>query len=148
MSDESLLREKLRKIESLFAGAATPGEKAAAGAAAERIKARLHDAGMHELSEELKVGINDPWSRRLFIALCRRYGIRPYRYPRMHRQSLIVKIPRSFFDMVLWPEFNQVNAALTEHLSSVTDRIIKADVFSDVGEAEEKSEPLSLTGTA
>lgn len=35
--DENL-RDKLRKIEALFAGAATPGEKAAAGAAAERIR--------------------------------------------------------------------------------------------------------------
>jgi hypothetical protein len=38
MTPEHTLREKLRKIEALFAGAATPGEKAAAGAAAERIR--------------------------------------------------------------------------------------------------------------
>ena len=36
MTPEHILRDKLRKIEALFAGAATPGEKAAAGAAAER----------------------------------------------------------------------------------------------------------------
>ncbi len=138
MTDESFLSEKLRKIEALFAGAATAGEKAAAGAAAERIKARLRETGKREQAEELKVSISDPWSRRLFVA---------YRYPRMHRQSLIVKMPRSFFDEVLWPEFKQVNEALTEHLASITDRIIKAEVFSDVSEAEEKAEPLALTGT-
>ena len=38
MTPDQILREKLRKIEALFAGAATPGEKAAAGAAAERIR--------------------------------------------------------------------------------------------------------------
>ena len=37
MDAEQRLREKLRKIEALFAGAATAGEKAAAGAAADRI---------------------------------------------------------------------------------------------------------------
>ncbi|MDZ7714549.1 MAG: hypothetical protein U5L06_16375 [Rhodovibrio sp.] len=47
MSDAEL-RAKLRKIEALFAGAKTHGEKAAAGAAAERIKARLHEAETHE----------------------------------------------------------------------------------------------------
>ena len=41
MTPEHTLREKLRKIEALFAGAATPGGKAAAGAAAERIRERL-----------------------------------------------------------------------------------------------------------
>ena len=38
MTNESELREKLRKIEALFAGATTAGEKAAAGAAADRIR--------------------------------------------------------------------------------------------------------------
>src|SRR5450755_2383822 len=95
-TDESSLYEKLRKIETLFAGAATAGEKTAAGAAAERIKARLREAGQREPPEELKFSISDPWARRLFIALCRRYDLKPFRYPRMHRQSLIVKMPRSF----------------------------------------------------
>ena len=36
-STEARLREKLRKIEALFAGAGTAGEKGAAGAAAVHI---------------------------------------------------------------------------------------------------------------
>ena len=44
MSPEQNLRDKLSKIEALFAGAATAGEKSAAGAAAERIRARLGQA--------------------------------------------------------------------------------------------------------
>jgi len=38
---EAGLPDKLRKIEALFAGAATAGEEAAADAAAMRIRARL-----------------------------------------------------------------------------------------------------------
>ena len=71
MSDAEL-RAKLRKIEALFAGAKTQGEKAAAGAAAERIKARLHEAETHESAVEFKYSIPDPWSRQLFVALARR----------------------------------------------------------------------------
>jgi len=44
MTPEQSLREKLRKIEALFAGAATDGERLAAGAAAERIRTRLGTA--------------------------------------------------------------------------------------------------------
>ena len=44
MTPEQLLREKLRKIEALFAGAATEGERVAAGAAVERIRDRLGHA--------------------------------------------------------------------------------------------------------
>ena len=87
MTPDEILRDKLRKIEALFAGAATPGEKAAAGAAAERIRQRLGQTAGKEKSIELKFSIPDIWSRQLFIALCRRYGLRPYRHPRMHRKA-------------------------------------------------------------
>ena len=38
MTPEQSLREKLRKIEALFAGAATEGEKVAASAAAHHLR--------------------------------------------------------------------------------------------------------------
>jgi hypothetical protein len=76
MMSEDRLREKLRKIEALFAGAATPGERAAAGAAAERIRLQFETASKTERQEEFKFSIPDPWSRQLFTALCRRYGLR------------------------------------------------------------------------
>ena len=48
MSLEDELRDKLRKIEALFSGAKTSGEKEAAGAAAARIKARLGETETRE----------------------------------------------------------------------------------------------------
>ncbi len=144
MLDEETLRDKLRKIEALFAGAATAGERAAAGAAAERIRARLRDSERRERAVEVRFSLPDPWSRRLFIALCRRYGLRPFRYPRMHRQSLVVTVPRTFLDQVLWPEFAEINAALSEYLADITDRMIRAEVYREAGEAEEMPEPARL----
>jgi hypothetical protein len=141
MSSEAELREKLRKIEALFARATVPGEKLAAGAAAERIRAQLRDVEGREQAVEVQFSLSDPWSRRLFVALCRRYGLRVYRYPRMKRQSLVVKAPKSFVDQVLWPEFGQINVALTEYLAEVTDRVIREEVYREAGEAEEVSEP-------
>lgn len=144
MLDEEALRDKLRKIEALFAGAATAGERAAAGAAAERIRARLRESERRERAVEIRFSLPDPWSRRLFVALCRRYGLRPFRYRRMHRQSIVVKAPQSFLDQVLWPEFAEINAALTEYLADVTDKVIRAEVFREAGEAEEVPEPTRL----
>ena len=94
MLSEGPLREKLRKIEALYAGATTAGEKSAAGAAAERIRRQFEAASKKERAEEFKFSIPDPWSRQLFIALCRRYGIKPYRHTRMHRQTVMVRSPR------------------------------------------------------
>jgi len=140
MSSEEELREKLRKIEALFAGAKTDGEREAAGAAAERIRARLGAAQATEPTVEMRFAIHDPWSRKLFLALCRRYGIEPYRYPRMRRQSVVVRAPRSFVEGVLWPEFSELNAALASYLMKITERVISDVVHKDTREAEERGE--------
>ena len=141
MNTEDSLREKLRKIEALFAGGATAGEKAAAGAAAERIRARLGKAARGERPEEIKFSVPDSWSRQLFIALCRRYGIRPFRYPRMHKQTVIITAPRSFVEQVLWPEFQELSSALTAYLSEITNRLIREEVHGEMQDAEEVDEP-------
>ena len=140
-SAEELLRQKLHKIEALFAGAATAGEKAAAGAAADRIRARLGKAAGSETSEEFKFSVPDIWSRQLFIALCRRYGIKPFRYRRMHRQTVVVKAPRSFVEQVLWPEFQDLSAALSDYLAEVTEKLIRKEVHDETADAEERDEP-------
>ena len=144
MSSEDELRDKLRKIEALFAGAKTDGERDAAGAAAERIRARLGEIGAREAAIEMRFAIHDPWSRKLFLALSRRYGIEPYRYPRMKRQSLVVRAPRSFVESVLWPEFSQLDEALGSYLLAVTERVIRDVVHNNTGEAMERAEPPAL----
>jgi hypothetical protein len=45
MPDETQLRDKLRKIEALFAGAGTAGERDAAEAALHRVRDRLAEMG-------------------------------------------------------------------------------------------------------
>ena len=144
MSAEDELRARLRKIEALFAGAKTTGERDAAGAAAERIRARLDETGRREAAIEYRFAIHDPWSRKLFAALCRRYGLRPYREARMKRQSILVKAPRSFVDATLWPEFQELNSALSNYLLEITERLIREEVHADTAEAEEQPEPRRI----
>lgn len=146
MTPDEILRDKLRKIEALFAGAGTPGEKAAAGAAAERIRQRLDQAAGREKVIEMKFSIPDVWSRQLFIALCRRYGLRPYRHPRMHRQSVMLKGPKTFMEQVLWPEFHELNSALVAYLSEITEKVIREEVHRETDDAEEIEEPPKIGG--
>ena len=85
----------------------------------------------------MKFSISDAWSRQLFVALCRRYGLRPFRYRRMHRQSIIVSAPKSFVEQVLWPEFEELNVALTAYLSGITEKVIREEVHGETGDADE-----------
>src|ERR1700748_1875404 len=137
MSIESQLREKLRKIEALFAGAGTTGERLAAEAALERVRERLTELGQKDPPVEIQFSMPDQWSRHLFLALCRRYGLRPYRLPRQRHTTVMVKAPDSFVQQVLWPEFRELNQALAAYLAAATERIIREEVYDDVGEAPE-----------
>jgi hypothetical protein len=137
MSTESQLRDKLRKIEALFAGAGTAGERMAAEAALARVRARLAEFGERDAPIEMQFSMSDQWSRLLFAALARRYGLKPYRLPRQRRNTVMIRAPQGFVDQVLWPEFVELNEALVAYLHRVTLRVIRDEVFADAGEAPE-----------
>jgi hypothetical protein len=137
MTIEVQLRDKLRKIEALFAGAGTAGERVAAAAALERIRARLAELERRDAAIEMHFSMPDQWSRRLFVALCRRYGLKPYRYRRQRLTTVVLRVPRGFVDQVLWPEFSELNQALAVYLNEMTLRIIREEVYTDASEAAE-----------
>lgn len=139
MTSEQQLREKLRKITALFEGAATAGERQAAAAAIERIRQALNTAVRTEPLIETKFSMADQWQRRLFSALCRRYGLEPYRYKGQRYTTVIVRAPLSFVDNTLWPEYLELQAALHSYLNQATERIIREEVYRDTGEAAERA---------
>ncbi len=91
MTSEQQLREKLRKISALFEGATTQGEKLAAKAAIDRIKQAIASLTKVEQTVETQFTLPDRWQRRLFAALCRRYGLEPFRYKRQRYTTVMVR---------------------------------------------------------
>lgn len=146
LSDEADLREKLRKIEALFAGAGTHGERIAAEAALDRVRARLAELRRRDPPIEVQFSLADQWSRSLFLALCRRYGLEPYRLYRQRLTTVMLRVPRGFVDEVLWPEFQELNKALMQYLNEVTIRVIRDEVHRDTSEAAEVTQALPQGG--
>jgi hypothetical protein len=142
--DEAKLREKLSKIEALFAGATTEGERVAAAEARQRIQARLESAERADPAVEYRFTLGDGWARKVFVALLRRYNLKPYRYRGQRRTTVMVKVPKRFVDETLWPEFEQIDAALQTYLEEVTDRIISETIHGDSSEATEVAEAPKL----
>lgn len=137
IAEETQLREKMRKIEALFAGAGTEGERLAAGAALTRVRARLAALQREGPALEMQFSLGDQWSRRLFVALCRRYGLAPYRLYRQRLTTVMLRVPRRFVEEVLWPEFEELNLALLQYLNAVTLQLIREEVHGDASEAPE-----------
>jgi hypothetical protein len=134
--DEAQLIQKLRLVENLFAGATTTGEREAAANASDRIRRRLADVQLGDPPIEQKFRLTDVWSRRLLLALMRRYGIRPYRYAGQRHTTVMARVPRGFVDQTLWPEFVELDAVLRRYLEETTERMIREGLESDISEAE------------
>lgn len=132
---EQQLREQLRKISALYEGATTPGERSAAAAAIERVRKAIAAIAKTEEPTEFQFTLPDLWQRRLFTALCRRYGLTPFRYKRQRFTTVVVRAPKTFVNKTLWPEYQQLREALNRYLNQATDRIIREEVYGEDGEA-------------
>ena len=143
--NESILIEKLMKIEALFAGATTPGERVSADLARQRILMRLQELLPKDPPIEYKFTFVDMWSRKVFVALLRRYDLRPYRYYRQRYTTVMVRVPESFVDETLWPEFEKINSELQEYLRDITQRVVTQVLHEDSSDAEVVEEPLQIS---
>ena len=52
-------------------------------------------------------------------------------------QTIMIRAPKSFVQDTLWPEFEELNAALINYLTEITQRIINEEVHRETGDAEE-----------
>jgi len=142
--DEARLIDKLRLIEALFSGATTEGEKVAAERARDRILERLKLWEKEDPPVEYRFSMADMWSRKVFVALLRRYGIRPYRYSGQRYTTVMAKVSKRFVDETLWPEFQEFSETLRSYLSDVTDRVVQQVIHQDSSEAEVVEKPKQL----
>jgi hypothetical protein len=141
---EGQLRERLHRSRPCSPAPPRPGKRVAAEAVLTRARPRLAEARRTAAAIEPQFSITASWSRQLFVALAQRYGLRPYRYPRQRRTTVMLQAPESFLRGVLWPEFETLNEALVGCLAEVTARIIRDEVHGKTGDAEERAEPGRL----
>ncbi len=88
--------------------------------------------------------MEDMWSRKVFVALLRRYGIKPYRYYRQRYTTVMARVSKRFVDETLWPEFLEISETLRAYLSEITDRVVSQVIHQDSSEAEVVKEQMML----
>lgn len=138
MTDEQRLIEKFRRIEILFARPGTEGEKLAAEAAREKILARLHKMEVEDPPMEYRFSLSNPWSRRVLIALLRRYGIEPYRYRGQRHTTIMARVSKKFVDDTLLREFEEIEATLQQFFNEFTERVISEALGVNTEEPKER----------
>ena len=118
------LLEKIKKIEALIQGAQTDGEKNAAISARDRILAKYPGLDMLRDAKEYSLSTGNTWHKKLLLALCRKYGLKPYRYPRQKYTTVMVRVNEGFMKRVLWKEFLEYSRLLEELVGEITDDLI------------------------
>lgn len=123
------LIEKIKKIEALIAGATSEGEKRAATLARQRVQDKLKQ---NPKTVEYSLYTPDTWHKRLLLAICRKYGLKPYRYHRQKYTTVMVRVEEDFLNNVVWKEYQQYSKLLEALVDDITNDVIaKIHVHSD-----------------
>ena len=85
---------------------------------------------------EYKFTMSNMWSRKLFVALLRRYDIKPFRYYRQRQTTVMAVVSKTFVDETLWPEFEEFDKILESYLDDITNKVIFEAIHDDSSEAE------------
>ncbi len=128
------LIEKIRKIETLLAGAKSEGERQAAELAKQRLQGRLAAQ-----PKEYSIRLKSFWMKKLFVALCQKYQLKTYRYARQKYTTVMLQVSPSFIDEVLWPEFNKYSRMFEE----LADEIMQ-ELISNIHEVKEEDEVVIM----
>jgi len=118
------LLQKIKKIEALIAGAKTDGEKSAAMSAKDRILKKYPGVDIHKDAIEFTLYTTDSWNKKLLVAICRKYGLRPYRYHRQKYTTVMVRANEDFLNNILWKEYLDYSKKLGELVTEITDELI------------------------
>lgn len=118
------LLEKIKKIEALIGGAGTEGEKDAAISAKERLLMKYPNLNIHNNPVEYRLSTSSMWDKKLLLAICRKYGVKPYRYHRQKYTTVMVNVNADFLNKVIWKEYEEYSKILDQLVEEITDGLI------------------------
>jgi len=117
--------DKIKKIEALINSTNIEGEQQAALAAKQRLLDKVAELPPQSVDAiEYALHTSDHWHKQLLLALCGKYGIKPYRYHRQKYTTVMVKVSRAFLNEVLWPEYTQYSQHLEALVNDITGDLI------------------------
>lgn len=113
------LSEKISKIQALIERASSEGERQAAILAKERILKRQEQEPV-----EYCLRLRDPWQKTLFLTLCKKYGLSPYRHKKQNHNTAMVRASPNLMDELLLPELRKYRDMLQDLVNEILDNLL------------------------
>jgi len=145
MLSEIGLIEKLKKIEALYLGATTEGEKAAAFHAMANVKNKINHYQSEEIIKEWSFKFENYFEKKLFKALLSKYNLQSYRYKGQRYTTVMVRSTDSFVNQTLWPQYLEMSKVLRSYLEEVTNDVIKKTMGLEEAEDEIREENSQIS---
>ncbi|MBI5617965.1 MAG: hypothetical protein HY943_16915 [Gammaproteobacteria bacterium] len=133
MSDDATPMPKIDPIQTRPAGGTTPTLERVRS----ELRARRLEAERNEPIVELRFKI-DAWTGGLFLALCHRYGITPYRHRGQRVTSATILGPEHFLNATFVPQYQAMLDQLNEQLAKMTQRLIAKTLEAPPAEPAEE----------
>jgi hypothetical protein len=145
MLSELGLIDKLQKIEALYRGATTAGEKAAAAQVMANVQNKLESYRQEEKPTEWTLRVNNYFEKRLLKAILTKHGLSSYRYHGQRHTTLKVMATKSMINKVVWPQYTEMSEVLRSYFDEVTNDVIKRSMGQEESEDEIRQEAPQLS---
>lgn len=96
------------------------------------VRARLAESRARAPDVEVILAFTSEPLARVFLLLCRRYGIDVYRRSKRREARVMVRVPESFEQTVLGPLYASLADAVETHLIEVADHAMRVAFDLDV----------------
>lgn len=126
--DLDLFVQRLRLVEAAYVADVLP----TGSDVVSWVRARLAETRSREPDVEVVVAIPSEPDARVFLLLCRRYGIDVYRRSKRRDARLMIRVPESFEQTVLRPLYAAISDAVETHLIEVADHAMRVAFDLDV----------------
>lgn len=113
------LADKILKIEALIASTKSEGERRAAQLAKMRLQVKIAEKPL-----EYTVRLGSFWKKKLFVAICKKYQLKTYRYAKQKYTTAMVRVSQPFMDSVVMPEFRKYDSLFEDLANEIMQNLI------------------------
>lgn len=136
MVSEQDLQKKFREIEMSYKGVSVPLKDSKTKISVKDFKRPFE---VNIKTKEMQFLFPDMWRSKLFVALCRKYKLEPYRYSGQRHTTVMVRGSREFIDTVLWDEYVALADVLVQYFSNVIVKLICEEIHPNAADTTEVS---------
>lgn len=97
----------------------------------EPFKKKLKDISHLEEIYEIIVNTKTDWNRQIFLALCEKYNLEPYRYKGEKKTTIKLETTMDFMENILWPDYKKFTKIYHKSMEDILKKCIEKILYKE-----------------